>query len=62
MPGGEELQALFDSITVDARDLVTEAERAYKYGDAAASERVALEANVGIAMPPPNGNGNDPSH
>ena len=30
VPGRDELQALFDSITVDARDLVTEAERAYQ--------------------------------
>jgi hypothetical protein len=45
---GEELQGLFDSITVDARDLVIDAERAYKYGDAAAAEGANLEARYGV--------------
>ena len=59
VPSGEELQRLFESITVDARDLVSEAERAYTYGDAAASERAALEATVGITTPSTNGDGYD---
>jgi hypothetical protein len=38
VPSGEELQQLFDSITVNSGDLVSEAERAWEYGYAAKSK------------------------
>jgi hypothetical protein len=39
---GEELQKLFDAVNVVEGEVVSEAERAWLYGDAAAAERAAL--------------------
>lgn len=44
VPSGLELQKLFDSVNVVDAELVSEAEEAWKYGDAAASEKAARAA------------------
>jgi hypothetical protein len=49
VPSGAELQALFDSVNVRPGDLVNEAERAWEYGDPAASNRAANEASAGFS-------------
>jgi hypothetical protein len=45
VPSGEQLQKLFDSVNVVEGELVSEAERAWLYGDAAAAESAAKEAD-----------------
>lgn len=47
VPSGHELQQLFDSISVNPSELVSEAETAWLYGDAARSERAALDTTNG---------------
>jgi hypothetical protein len=57
IPSGVELQRLFASVVVTDDDLVSAAERDYKYGDAAAVERAAREATAGAAHGSHNGKG-----
>lgn len=45
IPNAVELQKRFETVTVIDAELVSEAERAYRYGDAAASEQAAREAD-----------------
>jgi hypothetical protein len=48
-PPGEQLQRLFASVVVTDDDLVSEAERAWNYGDAVEAEAAASEATVGTS-------------
>lgn len=52
IPNGAELADQWANVNVP--DLVSLAERAWKYGDAAAAERAAREATVGVAVRMPN--------
>lgn len=47
VPSGLELQKLFESVTIAEGELVSEAERAWMYGDAAAAEEAARGASDG---------------
>ena len=47
LPSGTELQELFYSVVVNDADLTSEAEAAWNYGDAAASEAAARNADDG---------------
>jgi hypothetical protein len=44
IPSGAELQKLFESVTVTDAEITSEAELAYRYGDAAAHEAAARNA------------------
>jgi hypothetical protein len=52
IPSGEELQRLFAAVVVTDDDLVSEAEKAWNYGDAVESDRAAREATAGSARRP----------
>jgi hypothetical protein len=45
-------------VNVTADELVSEAERAYAYGDGEAVDRIERDAKSRTSRPPTNGNGN----
>jgi hypothetical protein len=57
IPSGVEMQRRFDGVNVVDADLVSEAERAFKFGDSELAERIDRDAKRGISRPT-NGNGN----
>jgi hypothetical protein len=52
IPSGEEMQKRFESITVTDAEITSEAELAYRYGDAAAHEAAARDATHGAKSDP----------
>jgi hypothetical protein len=48
IPSGDELRQRFEHIRVEPHMLVSAAERAWLYGDAAEAERAAREASAGV--------------
>jgi hypothetical protein len=51
VPSGTEMQERFANLTIEPDELVSEAERAWRYGDAGASEAAAADAADGKPKP-----------